>query len=213
MTSHLTLSYFNRPTRRFPIPTLDSIFANLAHRAEERFAPAMKQQTYYQLYFLLGKYFAPRRTLEIGTLFGYGGIALVKGANCLFFKSIDSQSYENPFGIPTQQVARENFAGCCPQTQTEFVIGNSHRIALRSEEIFDLIHVDGDHSTAGCRDDILKYWPHLVPDGVMLVDDICQGSVRQGYAEALARLGAPSAFFPTNHGCAMLWKGGQHGAH
>ena len=186
MTSQITLSYFDRPTKKFDIPPLDSIFAELVYRADQRRDPALGQQAYYQFYYLRGKYFAAGRILGIG--------------------SVDLQCYKNPFGVPSQQVARDNFHRCCPGVRAEFVKGNSHAIAFPVSDLFDLIHIDGDHSANGCRDDIIKFWPHLAPDGVMLVDDLDQGSVRNGYAQATSAIAATSAFFPTKHGLGMLFK-------
>jgi len=206
MTSQITLSYFNRPTKKFDIPSLDSIFKELVYKADQRTVPALGQQAYYQFYYLLGKYFSPARILEIGSLFGYSAIALAKGSCCGFFKSVDLQCYANPFGIPSQQVARENCCRSCPDARWEFMKGNSHTINLGTSEQFDLIHIDGDHSADGCRDDILKFWPHVAPDGVMLVDDLDQGSVRNGCAQAKEVIGATEAFFPTKHGLGMFWK-------
>jgi len=206
MISEITLSYFDRPTKKFDIPPLDSIFAELVYRADQRLVPALGQQAYYQFYYVLGKYFAPARILEIGSLFGYSLIALGKGSHCERVKSIDLQCYKNPFGIPSQQVAAENLKACCPWVRAEFIAGDSQKIKLAESETFDLIHVDGAHSTVGSREDIIKFWPHLAPNGIMLVDDLDQGSVRDGYTQAKSAIAATSAFFPTKHGLGMLWK-------
>jgi predicted O-methyltransferase YrrM len=206
MLSQITLSYFGRETKRFEIPRLEVLFAEVVYRADQRLVPALGQEAYYQFYYLLGKYFAPKRILEIGTRFGYSLIALAKGSRCDYAKSIDLQSYQNPFGMPSQRVASENLKACCPWLRTEFLVGDSRGITLGAEEQFDLIHIDGAHSADGCRDDILQFWPQLAPNGVMLVDDLDQGSVRNGYAQAKKLIAATEAFFPTKHGCGMLWK-------
>ena len=37
--------------------------------------------------------------------------------------------------------------------------------------LFDLIHVDGDHTYEGCMHDMKMCWPTVAPGGVMVVDD------------------------------------------
>jgi len=44
---------------------------------------------------------------------------------------------------------------------------------------FDLIHVDGDHSEAGCLHDLRLSLPALAQDGAILVDDMNLGGVRR----------------------------------
>lgn len=54
----------------------------------------------------------------------------------------------------------------------EFKDGNSHDVLPTINSKFDMILVDGDHSDAGCLQDMEDSWKLLNPGGVMLVDDI-----------------------------------------
>ena len=54
---------------------------------------------------------------------------------------------------------------------------------------FDLIHVDGDHSTIGAASDILNAAPLASRGGVIIVDDIDNPAVELGVSIALAALG------------------------
>lgn len=53
-----------------------------------------------------------------------------------------------------------------------FVIrGSSHTVLPMLSGSFDVILVDGDHSEAGCRQDLTDSLKLLSPDGVIVVDD------------------------------------------
>jgi predicted O-methyltransferase YrrM len=155
---------------------------------------------------LLAQYFGARSVLEIGSRFGYSLVAMCRGAEPGRVVSIDLECYENCFDAPTQQVARQNLdARIGPAASRQFIVGDSHRVEL--DEAFDLIHVDGDHTEAGARDDILKFYKHLTPGGVMLVDDLDQPDVLKGFVAAVAQLGLPPArvaFHPHKHGVGMI---------
>jgi predicted O-methyltransferase YrrM len=204
--SEVTLWYFDHPLELLPVPEHDEIFRDLVYRAPAEMVPALYQRRYYEDYFLLAQYFRPRSILEIGTRFGYSLIAMCRGAAPGRVVSIDLESYENCFDAPTQAVARRNLDACVgPAAGREFIVGDSHQV--RVEETFDMIHVDGDHTEAGARDDVVMYFERLNPGGVMLVDDLDQPPVLNGFRAAVAALGLPGervAFYPHKHGIGML---------
>jgi hypothetical protein len=209
--SEVTLWYFDGPCQLLPVPEHDEIFDGLVYRAPVEMVPALYQRRYYEDYFLLARYFGPRSILEIGTRFGYSLIAMCRGASPALQRvvSIDLESYENCFDQPTQAVARRNFDACVgpAEPSRQFIVGDSHTVEVA--ETFDLIHVDGDHTEAGARDDIVKFFERLSPGGVMLVDDLDQPPVLNGFLAAVAALGLAGrqvAFYPHKHGIGMLQK-------
>jgi predicted O-methyltransferase YrrM len=207
--SQVALGYFGRELRVMDVPELSELFGNLVYRAPQDMVPALYQRRYYEDYFLLARYFSPGSILEIGTRFGYSLIAMCLGARAGRIVSIDMECYENRFDAPTQLIAQRNLAACigAGAPQVEFIVGDSHQVEII--EGFDLIHVDGDHSEAGARDDILKFYMHLNPGGVMMIDDLDQPTVFAGCRAALAELQLPGdkiAYYPHKHGLAMLRK-------
>ncbi len=66
-------------------------------------------------------------------------------------------------------------------------------------ESFDLIYVDGDHSTAGVRADSLEAYRLLKPGGLLLWDDYYwAASVKEGVDQACAQLGIIVGRFGNN---------------
>lgn len=54
------------------------------------------------------------------------------------------------------------------------------------EEQFDLIHIDGDHSAEGVYQDLILCHPLLKKGGIMWMDDIELGSVKEGVNKFLS---------------------------
>jgi SAM-dependent methyltransferase len=53
-----------------------------------------------------------------------------------------------------------------------FLNGNSHELLKTVKDQFDLILVDGDHSAEGAREDLKDCWRLLMPDGLLVFDDL-----------------------------------------
>lgn len=49
-----------------------------------------------------------------------------------------------------------------------------------SDKSIDLLHIDGDHSTEAVYNDLVKYWPKMKPNGVIVGDDVTWKSVMDG---------------------------------
>ena len=55
---------------------------------------------------------------------------------------------------------------------TTYLNGNSHQMLKKVTQLFDLITVDGDHSPDGAREDLEDCWSLLMPNGLLVFDDI-----------------------------------------
>jgi hypothetical protein len=55
---------------------------------------------------------------------------------------------------------------------TTYLSGNSHDLLKKAIGQFDLILVDGDHSAAGAREDLDDCWRLLMPEGLLVFDDL-----------------------------------------
>ena len=57
-----------------------------------------------------------------------------------------------------------------------FLNGNSHELLKTVDQLFDVILVDGDHSPAGAQEDLEDCWSLLMPDGLLVFDDMIHPS-------------------------------------
>ncbi len=127
----------------------------------------------------------PRTVVEIGSWLGasarfFAGFPFIEKVYCV--DHWDRKRVENyvPGGMPEPLMNNmyEQFLANCVHTGTDQKL---HPIRLNSVEgaeysarlgmKFDLIYVDGEHSTYGARRDILKWIPLLAPNGLMCGDD------------------------------------------
>jgi predicted O-methyltransferase YrrM len=71
------------------------------------------------------------------------------------------------------ELRRVGFSG-----SIEFLIGDSARTLPRyfrshSDDYFDMVTVDGDHSPRGARRDLLNVMPWIKLGGALIFDDVC----------------------------------------
>ena len=121
---------------------------------------------------------SPRSYLEIGVRRGRSLAVVAAGARDASLIGVDLWMPEyadiaNPGpAFVEQQIGRVGFHG-----SLELLTGNSHRVlsrlfAERPTLTFDLITVDGDHTPAGARRDLLDVLPRLRVGGALVFDDI-----------------------------------------
>lgn len=129
----------------------------------------------YRWYKSLGSVVRPKSMLEIGTRLGYSLMSIWSGFDGIEkIVSVDSER-----DIPGSQAA------VSLKTMTRNKIYNTKadcRFFVADTKNcesfdafggpFDLIHLDGDHSFAGCQDDIVKALGVLADGGVIVVDDL-----------------------------------------
>ncbi len=190
-------------------PPCNEIFQGLPYPPSPEVVPAGFEENYYQYYFAIAEVLRPRTYLEIGTRFGYSTVAVSRGAKGLRrIVSCDLETYENPAGIPTQQVAEANLRASGYSHEAVFIADDSRRLMhYVSGETFDLILVDGDHSYEGCLADLTTCSALMAPGGVLMVDDIDQPpvfeAVRDWMRQANISAGSQS-FIPTKHGLMLV---------
>ena len=201
----VTLLLFDERIIVAPYPPCSELFRKLAFPPDPELVPATAEENYYQMYFAMGAVFRPRTYLEIGTRFGYSMVAIARGAPGLeLVVSCDLQTYENPYSLPSQQVAERNLRASGYSGEARFIADESRRVArLLAGNTFDLILVDGDHTYEGCRSDILTCYPLLAPGGVMMIDDLDAPSVFSAVVDCMQELNvavSDRCFVPTKHG-------------
>ena len=126
---------------------------------------------------------AHRRTvLEIGSAYGYSAILMAKaGARVT---TVDPHAGENPGSLERLQ---DNIDAYRFRNRIDPIVATSQyaRPELkRSGRRFDLVFVDGDHSTAACWHDATVGWELLRPGGHLACHDYQEASC-PGVTEAL----------------------------
>lgn len=205
----MTLCLYGDRITVAPFPTCAELLAGIAYPPDPAIVPATVEENYYQFYFSIAWVLRPRSYLEIGTRFGYSMIAVSRGAPSLErIVSCDLQSYDNPLGLPSQQIAEQNLRGAGYKGDALFIADDSRRLQSHlSEETFDLIHVDGDHSFEGALSDIRMCFELLRPGGTMLIDDVDQPEVWSAVERGVYELAIPEhdrSFIPTKHGLYLI---------
>ena len=120
----------------------------------------------------------PRNVLEIGVRLGMCTSAIAAGAPEAGFDCVDMWAgVYSGRANPGPEPARQNLKTVGHRGVVEFHQGNSHAVlpalaAAKPQLQYDLILVDGDHSTAGATQDLRDTFPRLAPGGMLVFDDI-----------------------------------------
>lgn len=160
-------------------PTLDYWQRKIVAPGDDQF----KEKRFYDYYRNKAEiaYAAqPKRICEIGVRYGYSAFAILAGApGAEFFIGVDilpgkyGGVRENTFPRVCEILGREFPAVAIWlshfDTRTMLTLGISKKTTIAGT--FDFIHVDGDHTEAGCLHDLLLAIFSLTPGGTILVDD------------------------------------------
>jgi predicted O-methyltransferase YrrM len=159
------------------------------------------QSDQYEIYYELGAQLTPASILEIGVRFGYSLASLACGAN--LFKNVfgvDAEVYEPGSNAVAKQSLKSLGinATLFQSTSDEFDTG---RTGLTS---FDLVHIDGDHTTEGALRDLLHY---SRVSRKILIDDVLDARVWaavQAFTAAQTAGPISSTWFNTETGMLLL---------
>lgn len=157
-------------------PTLDYWQRKIVAPGDDQF----KQERFYDYYrtkYEIAREIEPKRICEIGVRFGYSAFALLAGApGAESFIGIDMIGgghggvRENTFPRVREMLGREfpNVALWLTHKDTRTI---AELPGSACPCTFDLVHVDGDHSEAGCLHDLMLAILAVSPGGTILVDD------------------------------------------
>ena len=125
-------------------------------------------QQVYDVAERIAREYRPKTILEIGVRAGYSAYAFIKGSGqVLKYTGIDLDD-QAMYGGPWLWYAEELLANLNVSWEIKKVDSQS---LTEIRGLFDLIHIDGDHTYKGCLHDMLIGWPAVAPGGVMVVDD------------------------------------------
>ena len=126
---------------------------------------------YYCKYFYAETVCKAKHILEIGVRLGYSAYSFLSNKYCETYTGIDIQKpLDGGMEFKTFDWVKEKVFSKFPNVKTELIEGNTQIDAWPSKK-YDLIHIDGDHSTAGALHDCKEAWDILLPGGLMIVDD------------------------------------------
>lgn len=132
---------------------------------------------YYGWYYAIVKFLKIQSVLEIGVRAGYSMISMLLANKDLIYFGIDNNSNMHG-GLVGSYIHAEKLLRLYGNKKSSILIVDSHNIDhISTHLLFDLVHVDGDHTTDGCRQDLALVW------GIakyILVDDI-DFCCREGY--------------------------------
>ncbi len=159
-------------------PTLDYWRRKIVAPGDESF----KEKRFYDYYrtkYEIALEIEPKRICEIGVRFGYSAFALICGApSAQIFIGVDMLGgghggvRENTFPHVHEMLDREfpDVAIFLAHQDTR-TLGSLPGLYLAFPPALDFIHVDGDHSEAGCLHDLMLAFLAVLPGGTILVDD------------------------------------------
>lgn len=127
---------------------------------------------YYPYLNSLARDFKAGRVLEVGVRFGYSAVAFIYGNPIKEYVGIDDELYDATSSTKSR-VNLEYLKSIQPVEYT-LIKQNTQELndlSFLSSKVFDLIHIDGDHSYEGALTDLKNFWNVLAIGGHMLVDD------------------------------------------
>lgn len=161
----------------------------------------------YVWFYLIGKLVRPRVIAELGSRFGYSMKCFVEGA-----------------GHPPEEMVVRAFDAECDGIKTLHVFEDYFRKALRIQNIkitkadtqslktlwmdgqADLCMVDGMHTVKGCLHECRLAWEALKPGGVMVIDDLDNQMVVDGFHRFCSEVGAKYEMIPSLRIIAVVFK-------
>lgn len=130
----------------------------------------------YRLKYALAKLIQPRSILEVGVRFGYAANSFLLAAPTATYLGldVDEPSWGPYKGVPrlwAETTLRARYHGALISTLSVDT-QKAHKYANWVPQIFDMIHIDADHSYRGALHDMQTFWPFC--RRVMVVDDTAE---------------------------------------
>lgn len=163
----------------------------------------------YVWYYAIAAAKVPWHIMEMGVRYGYSAMAMILGTRA-------SESRINPMyigfdneydGIQSNVIARENIRGYSGEPGRVYSIDTGNIEAIRllaGPKIYDIVHVDGNHSEQGIINELLIAEKWVAADGLVLVDDIDTDHVRIATEKFAGKYGVVPMHIPTFHGMYLI---------
>lgn len=136
----------------------------------------------YDWYGGVARHVTPRSILEIGVYRGYSMAAMISS-------SVESVGYVlaidngEAAGVEVFEAAIRKLQQAFPFTDFGVAIVNSRNVRPDPGFQFDIVHIDGDHSYEGAKNDIDNFGPLVSDSGVIIVHDTIDPPVKRATLE------------------------------
>ena len=144
--------------------------------------PHEQVQAYYDLKYRIVQVVQPKSILEIGVRAGYSAAAFIAASDLdvkyvgLDFDNSDADIQNRHGGYPKYSLwALESLKTHFPGATIEIVQIDTQVEPIELDEVFDFVHVDGDHSHEGCYHDlnqVEKYAKWILVDDYFHIEDV-----------------------------------------
>lgn len=147
----------------------------------------------------------PERILELGVRYGYALLAMALGAGKTrpLLIGIDSEFD----GIASNFIASKNlhmYPHEIIKVDTQNCLKVTQYLTYETAQNFDIIHVDGNHSPDGIKNELALAAAWIAPDGWILVDDIDTPHVLREALQFAVKHELNSVRIPTFHNMLLL---------
>lgn len=154
---------------------------------------------YYIWYASVARYLKPRRIGEIGVRLGYSIKAMLAGtmAAGVPIGEVEVYGWDNESYIARSVSRVCDYYAKIPLARFDLKVADTNRLNSLGVFGLDLIQVDGDHTTPAAYHDLHLATHAIRPGGVILIDDIWEGSpVRVAADRFCAEKGIESILIP-----------------
>lgn len=127
----------------------------------------------YRWYHAIGEALRPSSILEIGVRFGYSLRSLTLGS-----KEVQTiRGYDMELDhVGSSAYVLQRFKDEFPEVDIAIANVDTRNVrSLACTGLFDLAHVDGDHSEEGCYHDCILACRYVRSGGYLLIDDVASG--------------------------------------
>jgi predicted O-methyltransferase YrrM len=150
----------HKPQSIFDVCDADFFF----ERNDPKHAEYIESGNYYEIYYAICKYFQPKRILEIGVRYGYSLYAMASACDEIdWVVGYDIDDYEKG----SIEIANKNLRDKLGRDRAIVINRNSQNL-IKLNEVYNLIHIDGDHTYNGKVHDLNLT---LNATQVVIVDD------------------------------------------
>jgi hypothetical protein len=148
-------------------------------------------------------YLSPKTIVEVGVRAGYSAAAFLAACPTARYYGIDADVPAHG-GIPgftawAQRTLPERFPEAAIQIQIKNSLSESWALPFKP----DFIHIDGDHTEAGCYQDLMTAYSYS-PDWILVDDYTFLADVRRGVDRFLAEVSPRHIILPTIRGDVII---------
>lgn len=140
------------------------------HPEDKLSFPDEKREGYYRKKFDVAKAINPKSIFEIGVRAGYSAFSFLSAAPEAEYTGLDLNQGTDGGVVDYYKHAEK----ILDKFNATINIGNSQKLK-KLDKVYDLIHIDGDHSFYGCLRDIelcVKYGRNILVDDYDYIDNV-----------------------------------------